>query len=251
MHVRFCMWLIEAVGVLEIFGWSSASQALVEHVNDLIKRERVAGTAIEDITAWCLECANGQVDHIFDVDKITSVLASTKYSWGFTVANLAIELIDHAGGTLLVRFSRTIHVEVTQADDPPRRIVASVIPGEVFELDFGKSIHVGGKQRLFFTLHTTRDSIGCRRSGVYHRDSIGSCEFQHPAKSFDIIVALEQLIVLGGVGDGCFVENGVEGVPPKARFPIRSGYVPRDEIPLESSQVLEVSRSKIIEDDNP
>ena len=78
----------------------------------------------------------------------------------------------------------------------------------------------------------------------------GAGKFQQPAKPFNVVMRLQQLVVHGRVGDGGQVKNGIEGGVLELSEPIQTRNIRRHIIAPEASQILEMAGAKIINHSN-
>src|SRR5258707_99847 len=90
-----------------------------------------------------IESANAAFDDVLHVNKIAFLLAVLENSRPLTGLHLPRQMIDHAGGHALVCFSRSINVEVTQANADPVRELGGSFPRDIIPVHIGEGVNVG------------------------------------------------------------------------------------------------------------
>src|SRR5215472_47616 len=90
----------------------------------------------------CVERTNGAVHRVSDVNEITFLLAVLKNARSLAGLYLLSQVINHACGHALVRFTRSVNVEVTQPDDDPVRRLNCSLSDDVIHYDLGKCVNV-------------------------------------------------------------------------------------------------------------
>src|SRR5690606_16666680 len=134
-----------------------------------------------------------------------------------------------------------------QADDLPGRHVPRVIARQVVELHLGEGVDVRGRGRLVLADDAGGDAIRRGRRRINNRRLAGRGELEQTAKSLDVVVRLEQLVVLRGVRDRRLVEDRVEREVFELLLPVEARDIAGHEVAAEPPEVFEVTRAKVID----
>ena len=76
---------------------------------------------------------------------------------------------------------------------------------------------------------------------------VRTCKLQQATEALDIVVRLQHLVVDRSVRDGCFVKNRVESAFAELGAPIQSRDIRGYKITPVPSEVIEITRPKIIQ----
>src|SRR6266498_3354724 len=89
---------------------------------------RLASAEIINPARLRIDRADAAFDSVLHVNKVAFLLAVLENPRSVTGLHLLRQMINHARGHSLVRFARSVNVEVTQADDDPIRRLAGGAP---------------------------------------------------------------------------------------------------------------------------
>ena len=172
---------------------------------------RAAGTQVEDAGYAVFpepQVHCGNVAHVNEV-ALKAVAAFEQFR-AFAVIQLGVQVERHARHAAFVAFARSVHVEVTEADDLRVRF-RQHLTHVLVEQEFGVTVDV---QRLFilagFDKVRGAAAVGCRGGGIQERNFTLQAVVQELFGVLIVIVHHVLAVPLGGGRTRTFVEDGFD-----------------------------------------
>src|SRR5262249_49625106 len=134
--------LIIRVRIIKVFGLEVFAQALILAGDEVVKRPRLARSYPCNSARLSIARADAALHSVLDVNEFAFLLAVLENARPLAGLHLLRKMVNHTCWHSLVRFARSVNVEVTQPDDDPIRRLRGRAPRHVVHDDLGKRINI-------------------------------------------------------------------------------------------------------------